>query len=243
MARKNTEINVPAKKKAGTKGKAKSTEKKENYNTRDLILSKSLEIINHVGVVDFRIETIAEELGLSPGNITYHFSRKEDICVVLWEQFIEKFKAFNMSLSGMLDLKQTYLIFRTMTYLFYDYRGVVIFRGGDIGAMSRDLKHHRTILETSNDFSKAIVSILQKNGLLASGRNETLNEISVDYEFLIRRWWINLAYIENPKGQLKERINEYALLILYSFYPFFTDKGKEEFNFISQIVEKGEMNA
>lgn len=218
-------------------------EKEGSGSTRQLILEKSLEIINKVGVVDFRIESIAEELGLSPGNITYHFSRKEDICVVLWEQFMEKFGMFGISLSRMLDLKQAYLIFRGVAYLFYEYRGVVIFRGGDIGAMTRDRENGRTLVEASHRFNRSITRILEKNGLLNAPRNELLENITADYEFLVRRWWINPAYIREGGEELRRKINEYSLLILYSFYPNMTDKGRAEFDFISKIVESGEMDA
>ena len=84
----------------------------DEVSTREMILRRSLELINARGMVDFRIDTLAQSLGLSPGNITYHFSRKEDICVALWEQYLEDYGQVVRSLTTLLDMKQLFLLNR-----------------------------------------------------------------------------------------------------------------------------------
>ncbi|MEG2318629.1 MAG: TetR/AcrR family transcriptional regulator, partial [Rikenellaceae bacterium] len=51
-----------------------------NVTTRELIMQKTLEIVNDRGMADFRVDLLSSTLGLSPGNITYHFDKKEDLC-------------------------------------------------------------------------------------------------------------------------------------------------------------------
>lgn len=48
-------------------------------STPDRILSTALRLFNSSGVDRVAIYKIASDLGMSPGNLTYHFARKQDI--------------------------------------------------------------------------------------------------------------------------------------------------------------------
>lgn len=48
-------------------------------STPDRILTTSLRLFNRYGVDRVPVYKIAAELGISPGNLTYHFPRKQDI--------------------------------------------------------------------------------------------------------------------------------------------------------------------
>ena len=50
--------------------------KRAGTSTRELIIARANEIINRTGVDDLRIETLAQSLGLSHRNITYHSPKK-----------------------------------------------------------------------------------------------------------------------------------------------------------------------
>jgi AcrR family transcriptional regulator len=56
-------------------------------NNRDRILETSLEMFNDRGVWAVSTSTIAAELGISPGNLYYHFANKEQIIRELWAKF------------------------------------------------------------------------------------------------------------------------------------------------------------
>ena len=46
-------------------------------NTKDKILEKSLELFNNQGVHNVGVRDIARALEISPGNMSYHFPKKE----------------------------------------------------------------------------------------------------------------------------------------------------------------------
>lgn len=48
-------------------------------NTKDLIISESLRLINAQGLQSTGVREIARALQISPGNLSYYFARKEDI--------------------------------------------------------------------------------------------------------------------------------------------------------------------
>ena len=175
----------------------KIEQKDKALSTRSLILEKSLDMINKIGVVEFRIDNLASDLGLSPGNITYHFSRKEDICVILWSDFIRKLNVYNATFSSMLDVKQAFLIIRAINKLIYDYRGVIMFRGGDLRVIHEDEDSEGGISFTllSRQLFERILRILRRNGYAVELTDELLKNTLLNVESILMRWWINKAVI------------------------------------------------
>jgi AcrR family transcriptional regulator len=55
-------------------------------NTRERILTTALELFNQSGTAAVSTNHIAEALGISPGNLYYHFRNKEAIIRALFEQ-------------------------------------------------------------------------------------------------------------------------------------------------------------
>jgi AcrR family transcriptional regulator len=47
--------------------------------TRERILESAIALFNQYGVQNVAVDRIASELGISPGNLTYHFNRKDDL--------------------------------------------------------------------------------------------------------------------------------------------------------------------
>lgn len=227
---------------------------KTGYNdkmpsTRRTILDKALQTVNQVGEADFRIDALAGELGLSPGNITYHFAKKDDICTALWNELMDRFDTFDVMLSSMLDLKQLYLIVRAMNGLLWDYRGVVMSRGGDIRlvAGSDDKPENQSVSQMTYDLFNKAHDILRRNGYLRDNVPDMMMQSVLDSENIMLRSWINFRVVTQTCDQEKavgenESINRGALTTIYAMYPILTKKGREEFAEISKKVEKGAMD-
>jgi len=58
----------------------------EKVKRRDLILKTALELFNSQGVSDISSRDISEVMGISYGNLTYHFPKKADIIMELFHQ-------------------------------------------------------------------------------------------------------------------------------------------------------------
>lgn len=207
----------------------------EEISTREMILRRSLELINTRGMVDFRIDTLAQSLGLSPGNITYHFSRKEDICVALWEQYLEEYGQVVRSLTTLLDMKQLFLLNRINIHLNYKYRGVVVFRSADMGAMSRDLEAGRENEEEHFTIARRVMQLLAQNGYLTEDVTPEIIEGINAYHYIMMRWGINFAYQAYLPEEVESKLDYLSLLTLHALYPTLSQKGRDEF---AEIMEK-----
>lgn len=225
---------------------AKSSEESsvaDQISTRNMIIKKSLELINQSGMVSFRIDSLASALKLSPGNITYHFSRKEDICVTLWDMYLDEYNSVQRRLTNLLDLKQVYLMIRTNMYLNYKYRGVLIFRSSDRSAMIRDKESGRNNENTHNMITEAVLQILIHKGYINYQDKyfDKIKDMAKLNNYIAMRWGLNFAYQNYPIDKIDESIDKIALTCLYSLYPIFTSKAREEFKEIEEIVSNNNL--
>jgi len=58
---------------------ARKPKSKRGVSTRRRIVERSVELFNRGSVQSVTIEQIASDLGMSPGNLTYHFPHKRDL--------------------------------------------------------------------------------------------------------------------------------------------------------------------
>lgn len=92
-------------------------------STKDKILGKSLELFNEQGERKVTTNHIAAELGISPGNLYYHFSNKAEIIYELFLQFEEQVVAYMSVPQGRdLNFDDKISYFEAIFRIMWDYR-------------------------------------------------------------------------------------------------------------------------
>lgn len=207
-----------------------------NVTTRELIMQKTLEIVNDRGMADFRVDLLSSTLGLSPGNITYHFAKKEDLCRAIWVEFYVELKGVEVLVSNLLDVKQSFLVVRSITALIYKYRGVILYRGSDMVVLYRDDNSEYSIAEKLREIIRVILFHLNENGYLSQEKNTPIiNKIVMDDMFVNMRFWINKEYLmsdSNKYSSISSRVVENSIEILYLLYPLLNERGRAEFDIL-----------
>lgn len=212
--------------------------KRAGTSTRELIIARANEIINQTGVVDLRIETLAQSLGLSPGNITYHFPKKEDIITAIWEEYAATIRdATEEIITPLLDLKQMYIYFRTAASKAIHYVGVTAYYFGDMGALIRENETFRSQIQHARELLFVAYDTLAKNGYMVPIMDPQLKELTFEAQMTMLRWWINHALTKHAETELASVMDRYIALSLLQLLPYLTESGRRQFTNVINLLK------
>lgn len=197
---------------------------------KEQILQKALEMINEKGYMNVGVREIARALEMSPGNLSYHFSKKEDILIAMLEQFqetnsssYEDYLAQTPSLERFLELMKK--IFESQ----YHYRGVFIgnqFVQAEIESGER-FNYKETQAKRIAGFTKIF------RNLDAAGQLKVTEEdisFLVSHITLVGRFWIYEATLFNKSPEKEQTIKYYLFLLAKQLSLFATQAGLNSIN-------------
>jgi AcrR family transcriptional regulator len=196
--------------------------------TKQKILTEALRQFNEKGLHQVGVREIARSLQISPGNMSYHFPKKEDLLLEILKNYSSKNQTFRIeyqkqtpSLLGFLGL------FRDLFSNQYEHRGIF----AELVEVNRVLAR-----QTGFDYNEgqenriaelsAMISDLQKVGKLQLGMVE--KEHLVSFLTLFGRFWISEAFLRHPKPDDEEAINHYLQILKQQLWLQATDLGRQE---------------
>ncbi len=199
-------------------------------STREKILSVALELFNQYGHSKVGTRKICERAGISPGNLTYHFPKKEAITMSLYEQLVgELDQLFESSAqAGALSLQAVYQgilgLYCTMhrfRFLLIDFVGIM----REIPVMNQ---HFRVLMNRRQQEFTQLFQLAVQSGTFKleeyQGQYQSLHlQMSVYGDY-----WLSHGEV-TFRGSDEEKIKHYAEGALSMFYPILTEKAKEEY--------------
>ena len=196
--------------------------------TKQKILNSARELFNEKGISATSMRDIAENIKISPGNLTYHFRYKEKIVEAIYYELIQAIDTGLATIDRSTnELSMFYQSTETMMYIVFDYR--CIFRElYKILDNNSELKKHYIQLKEFRH--QQFLVIIQQMVDLKIIRAE---KIENEYERLSRRMyllsdnWINALELQDfsyPKG-----IIYYTDLIFDILFPYMTKKGEKQY--------------
>lgn len=202
-------------------------------NTKQTILNASLQLFNERGISNVSLRMIADEMGISVGNLQYHFKKREDIVEMLYFELVEKIDSIAVVEPHDL-LKSLFAISTEMFLALYEYRFFLL----DFVAITRrnqTIKTHYAEIShrRENEFIH-ISKVLIEHGLF---REELIkNEYHNLYKRteVITNFWFSSTLIQ-AENVSKDSIEHYSLLISQSIYPFLTEEGKRQYALIFPV--------
>ncbi|MDH5610500.1 MAG: TetR/AcrR family transcriptional regulator [Cyclobacteriaceae bacterium] len=205
-------------------------------NTKGKIAEVSLALFNEYGIANVSQRMIAERAGISPGNLTYHFKRREEIVHELYRQLVEKINArLDTRLVGTVSLSVLFTITTSMIAILYEYRFFMLDFVHVMKGHPEIKAHHKTLSLTRENQFFELISQLVSNGTM---RPERLPD---EYKFLYMRlsilldFWISSAAVSET-DITKDTLDLYGQMILQSLFPYLTPQGETEYTSLYQPV-------
>ena len=169
---------------------------KKPMSNRDRILDLALTLMNEEGAEAANTTRIAAALGISPGNLYYHFRNKEEIVRVLFEALEIEFRAVLVEDVGPPIVPVRFAAFYLRSFdLAWRYR---FFFGGLLGLLRRDEElaaRYRALQDWALVELERIAGQLVKDGSMSRPRGrEGLRSVALN-TWLIWMNWIRFLQI------------------------------------------------
>ena len=197
--------------------------------TKAVILDVALELFNNQGLSKVTLRTIANKMGISQGNLNYHFKKREDIIEALYFQLVKNIdENFISEIQPKNSLNALFSISNSIMKSFYEYRFIFL----DFVQVMREndkIKAHylQLMKEREGQFMKLI-------DLLIEGGFIRLEMIKNEYLNLYKRvqivgdFWISSVIIAS-NSVTEETILGYTEIMNQTIFPYLTEKGRQEY--------------
>jgi AcrR family transcriptional regulator len=167
--------------------------------TRERILDTSLAMFNAAGEPNVTTNHIADELGISPGNLYYHFRNKDDIVEQLFTRYESRIdEALLVPEDRLPNLEdvwlQLHLVFECMGAYRFLYRDLV-----DILARNRKLKlRFARIMARAAASAAMLMRGLVRAGVMRASDAEIRGV--AENVLLVATFWQSFSAVRNGKG-------------------------------------------
>lgn len=195
--------------------------------TKEKILDTSLELFNEHGVASVSLRQVAKELGISHGNLIYHYTSKNEIIETLHKRLLDKAIEENKKLKETDSLLENFKQVNEIGFeMVYNYKFFFI---DLVQIMKGNKKLHKDFLEAEKIRFAMYHALFEK---LISGKLMRQPEYPAEYTELIERiriysdFWVSSSaiYCQTEKPRT---IEKHVRLLLATLYPYLTKKGKE----------------
>lgn len=206
-------------------------------STKDKILDNALYLFNNKGVAAVSIRDIAARMGISDGNLRYHFRTRDELIEALFNRLADKIG--NELAEGSQQELTTKLMYDLLEHLmrnFYDYRFL--------------MKDLNAIIQTHPKTKDKFYRITEERLLLVNGMIAQYVHLGymkpepyqghyarlVENILIVSHFWINGSELFY-RGKKSEVVSHYTQSIFSLMYPYFTNKAYAELEKYNLLVK------
>jgi AcrR family transcriptional regulator len=197
--------------------------------TNQKILRAARILFNEAGVAKVSQRTICDHIAISPGNLTYHFKKRDDIIEALYFQLAADFEdRLDLAEKAELNLSELQSATKDINKILFENRFFLI-DFMQILRSSKKIKKHYTALSARRlAYIESLLNNLTKTGIMRKAELPNEYDQLLQRSLLIGDFWIASIGTTAEDVMLKHtRI--YTTMFMQSFYPYLTKKGKDAF--------------
>ncbi|MEL6255476.1 MAG: TetR/AcrR family transcriptional regulator [Bacteroidota bacterium] len=201
-------------------------------NTRERILDAAIKLFNQKGYGHVSLQDLAKELGMSRGNLSYHFPDKADLLPGIVDKFASRLKDYRLSKEPLPTFSNLRIDLRFYFELQRDYKCILL---------DPYVLEHPAVSETVKAFSKeairdfdaAIAFALEIGTMKKEPYPGVYENLSINTWMLMFLWYPREMVLGKRTFEEKEKAT-WCMLI-----PYFTEKGREA---LKNVLGEGYLN-
>jgi AcrR family transcriptional regulator len=184
--------------------------KKAPRRTAERILEASLDLFNRFGEPNVSTTLISAELGISPGNLYYHYPAKDELINSLFDRYEKSLAELLNASDGVGDVEDAWFFMHTLFELIWQYR--FLYRDlNDLLSKNRRLEtHFQWVLKSKARAIRGLLDGMCRSGSLAIDSREV--EATATSMVVVLTYWLSFEYVRDPRRALEPETAQHALL-------------------------------
>ena len=189
---------------AATKSPASSAAKslpKKPRRTAERILEVTLDLFNRFGEPNVSTTLISAEMGISPGNLYYHYPAKDELINSLFDRYERALNDLLQAADGVRNVEDAWLFFHMLFELIWQYR--FLYRDlNDLLSKNRRLEtHFQFVLKNKSRAVAQVLDGLTRGSTLRIDKRES--EPVASSMVVVLTYWLSYEYVRDPRRALE----------------------------------------
>jgi len=184
--------------------------KKAPRRTAERILEVTLDLFNRFGEPNVSTTLISAELGISPGNLYYHYPAKDELINSLFDKYERALSELLNASDGVRDVEDAWFFMHSLFELIWQYR--FLYRDlNDLLSKNRRLEtHFQWVLKNKTRSVRALLDAMSRGGALNIDSREV--EATATSMVVVLTYWLSYEYVRDPRKALEPESASAALL-------------------------------
>lgn len=208
--------------------------------TKDKILDAALTLFNREGCQSITVRQLATEVGISHGNLCYHYPTVDEVIYKLYERWInEQNKRFDAIQDKNVSLEFLFETGRSTFEIAYQYRFLLLDFVGIMRQQPRIKEHFQELVKKRVQEIKVILSHMKEHGIIHEERYPGQYEHIAEVTMIVGDFWISRAEILYSGNEM-EKLMFYMQVVFAPIMALYTEKGREEgFALLEKLKQRG----
>ena len=176
--------------------------KKAPRRTAERILQTTLELFNRYGEPNVSTTLISSELGISPGNLYYHYPAKDELVNALFTHYKAAMLEWLITAPQVKSLQDSWFFLQQLNERVWQHRFIYRDLNDLIGRNRRIETEMKEVLQHKATSLEVVLSHLCHTQCL--DMTEAQRRRSAHQLVLQCTWWLSYAYVLNPRQALED---------------------------------------
>jgi AcrR family transcriptional regulator len=174
---------------------------KKPRRTAERILEVTLELFNRFGEPNVSTTLISAELGISPGNLYYHYPAKDELINSLFDRYEKALDELLRAADEVRHIEDAWLFFHMLFELIWQYR--FLYRDlNDLLSKNRRLEtHFQFVLKHKTRAVQAVLDGMA--GERAAPLERPQAEAVANAMVVVLTYWLSYEYVRDPRRALE----------------------------------------
>ncbi|MFZ5548270.1 MAG: TetR/AcrR family transcriptional regulator [Pseudomonadota bacterium] len=174
---------------------------KKPRRTAERILEVTLDLFNRFGEPNVSTTLISAELGISPGNLYYHYPAKDELINALFGRYETALNELLNAADGVRNVEDAWLFFHMLFELIWGHR--FLYRDlNDLLSKNRRLEtHFQFVLKNKTRAVEAVLAGLTRGSAMRLARPDAA--VVATSMVVVLTYWLSYEYVREPRKALE----------------------------------------